>query len=86
MHDGGSACSGAVLVQETSLGAAYFADPKVLLSFGMWGLYVLLSVPAPNRADSVAGKPLIFPGAVLIVMLGVWAANIVSHVHRFGAP
>jgi ABC-type uncharacterized transport system permease subunit len=33
---------GAVLVQETSLGAAYFLDPKVLASFVMWGLYVLL--------------------------------------------
>ena len=29
---------GAVLVQETSLGAAYFLDPKVVASFAMWGL------------------------------------------------
>ena len=27
---------GAVLVQETSLGAAYFLDPKVIASFAMW--------------------------------------------------
>jgi hypothetical protein len=25
-------------------------------------------------------------GAVVVVMLFVWASNLVSHVHRFGAP
>ena len=33
---------GAVLVQETPLGAAYFLDPKVIASFAMWLVYVLL--------------------------------------------
>src|ERR1017187_3134905 len=33
---------GAVLVQETALGAAYFLDPKVIASFAMWAVYVLL--------------------------------------------
>jgi len=76
---------GAVLVQETSLGAAYFLDPKVLASFAMWGLYVLLIFL--RWTTGLRGrKAAYFSGAVLLVMLGVWAANLVSHVHRFGAP
>jgi len=76
---------GAVLVQETSLGAAYFADPKVLASFVMWGLYVLL-IFLRWTAGLRGRKAAYFSGAVLIFMICVWAANIVSRVHRFGAP
>jgi ABC-type uncharacterized transport system permease subunit len=76
---------GAVLVQETSLGAAYFLDPKVLLSFGMWILYVLL-IFLRQTAGLRGRKAAYLSGAVLAVMLCVWAANLVSHVHRFGAP
>ena len=75
---------GAVLVQETSLGAAYFADPKVLASFGMWGLYVLLLFL--RQSAGLRGRRAAYlSGAVLVLMLAVWAANLVSHVHRFGA-
>lgn len=76
---------GAVLVQETSLGAAYFLDPKVLASFVMWGLYVLL-IFLRWTAGLRGRKAAYLSGAVLIFMLCVWAANVVSHVHRFGAP
>ena len=76
---------GAVLVQETSLGAAYFLDPKVLASFAMWGLYVLL-IFLRWTAGLRGRKAAYLSGAVLIVMICVWAANIVSRVHRFGAP
>lgn len=76
---------GAVLVQETSLGASYFLDPKVLASFAMWGLYVLLLFL--RRTAGLRGRKAAYlSGAVLAVMLAVWAANLVSHVHRFGAP
>ncbi len=76
---------GAVLVQETSLGAAYFLDPKVLLSFGLWILYVLLLFL--RQTVGLRGRRAAYlSGAVLVLMLGVWAANLVSHVHRFGAP
>jgi ABC-type transport system involved in cytochrome c biogenesis permease subunit len=76
---------GAVLVQETSLGAAYFVDPKVVASYAMWGLYVLLLFL--RRTAGLRGRRAAYlSGAVLVVMLGVWAANLVSHVHRFGAP
>ncbi|MGC1422953.1 MAG: cytochrome c biogenesis protein CcsA [Terracidiphilus sp.] len=76
---------GAVLVQETSLGAAYFVDPKVIASYAMWGLYVLLLF-LRQSAGLRGRKAAYLSGAVLIVMLCVWAANTVSHVHRFGAP
>jgi ABC-type uncharacterized transport system permease subunit len=76
---------GAVLVQETSLGAAYFADPKVVASYGMWVLYVLLIFL--RRSAGLRGRKAAYlSGAVLVLMLVVWAANMVSHVHRFGAP
>jgi ABC-type uncharacterized transport system permease subunit len=76
---------GAVLVQETSLGASYFLDPKVLASFAMWGIYVLLLFL--RRTAGLRGRRAAFlSGAVLVFVLGVWAANLVSHVHRFGAP
>jgi ABC-type uncharacterized transport system permease subunit len=76
---------GAVLVQETSLGASYFLDPKVVASFAMWGIYVLLLFL--RRTAGLRGRKAAWlSGAVLVFMLGVWAANLVSHVHRFGAP
>ncbi|HEX4284121.1 MAG TPA: cytochrome c biogenesis protein CcsA [Terracidiphilus sp.] len=75
---------GAVLVQETSLGAAYFLDPKVIASFAMWGVYVLLLFL--RRTAGLRGRRAAYlSGAVLAFMLAVWAANLVSHVHRFGA-
>jgi len=76
---------GAVLVQETSLGAAYFLDPKVVASYAMWGVYVLLLFL--RRTAGLRGRKAAYlSGAVLVFMLVVWAANLVSHVHRFGAP
>lgn len=76
---------GAVLVQETDLGAAYFLDPKVVASYAMWGVYVLLLFL--RRTAGLRGRRAAYlSGAVLVFMLAVWAANLVSHVHRFGAP
>lgn len=75
---------GSVLVQETPLGAAYFLDPKVLASFGMWFVYVLLLFV--RRSAGLRGRKAAYvSGAVLVVMMAVWAANFISHVHRFGA-
>jgi hypothetical protein len=51
----------------------------------MWGLYVLLLFL--RRTAGLRGRKAAYlSGAVLVFMLGVWAANLVSHVHRFGAP
>jgi ABC-type uncharacterized transport system permease subunit len=76
---------GAVLVQETPLGAAYFLDPKVIASFISWGVYVLLLLV--RRSAGLRGRKAAWlSGVVVVVMLFVWASNLVSHVHRYGAP
>jgi ABC-type uncharacterized transport system permease subunit len=74
---------GSVLAQETALGAAYFNDPKVILSFAMWAVYVVLLLV--RRSAGLRGRRAAYvSGAALVVMMAVWAANLVSHVHRFG--
>ncbi len=76
---------GSVLAQETILGAAYFRDPKVIASFVMWAVYVLLLF-VRNSAGLRGRKAAYLSGAVFLVMLAVWAANQFSQVHRYGAP
>jgi len=74
---------GSVLAQETSLGAAYFLDPKVIASFVMWAVYVALLLV--RRSAALRGRRAAYvSGAALVVMMAVWAANLFSHVHRFG--
>lgn len=76
---------GAILVQETPLGAAYFRDPKVVASFISWGVYVLLLLV--RRSAGLRGRKAAWlSGAVVVIMIFVWASNLVSHVHRYGAP
>lgn len=74
---------GSVLAQETPLGAAYFADPKVIASFVSWCVYVLL-LYVRHSAGLRGRRAAYISGGVLVVMLIVWAANFFSHVHRFG--
>ena len=75
---------GSLLAQE-SVGAAYFFDPKVLLSFAMWMLYVVLL--HIRRSAGLRGRRAAYlSSAVFIVMLVVWAANQFSQVHRYPAP
>ncbi len=74
---------GSVLAQETALGAAYFRDPKVLASFCMWAIYVVLLLV--RRSAGLRGRRAAYvSGGALAVMMAVWAANLFSHVHRFG--
>jgi ABC-type transport system involved in cytochrome c biogenesis permease subunit len=66
------------------LGAAYFRDPKVIASFVMWAVYVLLLFLRSTKG--LRGRRAAYlSGAVFLVMLAVWAANLLSHVHRYGA-
>jgi ABC-type uncharacterized transport system permease subunit len=75
---------GAVIAQE-SVGAGYFLDPKVLLSIGMWLLYVWMLYV--RRHSGLRGKRAVYLySLVFLVALSVWAANQVSTVHRFAAP
>ena len=74
---------GSVLAQETALGAAYFRDPKIIASFVMWAIYVLLLLL--RRSAGLRGRRAAYvSGVALVVIMAVWAANFVSHVHRFG--
>ncbi len=75
---------GSVLAQETPLGASYFLDPKVIASFVSWVVYVFLLLV--RRSAGLRGRRAAYlSGAVFAVMIAVWAANLLSHVHRFGA-
>ena len=76
---------GSVLAQDSALGAAYFRDPKVIASFIMWAVYVLLLF-VRSTAGLRGRKAAYLSGAVLLIMLAVWAANTFSSVHRYGAP
>jgi ABC-type uncharacterized transport system permease subunit len=75
---------GSVLAQETVLGAAYFRDPKVIASFVMWAIYVLLLL-VRSTAGLRGRKAAYLSGVVVLVILAVWATNYFSHVHRYGA-
>ena len=75
---------GSVLAQDSPLGAAYFRDPKVIASFIMWAVYVLLLF-VRSTAGLRGRKAAYLSGVVLLVMLAVWAANLFSTVHRYGA-
>jgi hypothetical protein len=57
----------------------------VLLSFGMWGLYVLMLLV--RRSTGLRGRRAIYLSSVVfLVVLSVWAANQFSSVHRFPVP
>jgi ABC-type transport system involved in cytochrome c biogenesis permease subunit len=74
---------GAVLVQESALGAAYFRDPKVVASFILWAIYVALLFV--RRSAGLRGRRAAYlSGAVFLVMLAVLMANVISQVHRYG--
>lgn len=74
---------GAVLVQESALGAAYFRDPKVVASFLLWAIYVALLFV--RRTAGLRGRRAAYlSGAVFLVMLAVLMANVISQVHRYG--
>jgi ABC-type uncharacterized transport system permease subunit len=80
----GGLLAGSLIAQE-SVGPAYFLDPKVLLSLGMWLLFVVLLFV--RRVQGLRGRRAIYiSGFVFLVMLSVWAANQVSSVHRFTTP
>ncbi len=70
------------LLAEASIGPSYFSDPKVVLSFGMWMLYVFLLWL--RRSTGVRGKRALYYSCfVFVVALTVYAANSFSTVHRF---
>lgn len=75
---------GSVVALET-IGPAFFADPKVLLSLAMWVVYVAMIFI--RRHSGLRGRRAVYlSGFVFLIVLTVWAANQLSVVHRFKAP
>jgi ABC-type uncharacterized transport system permease subunit len=73
---------GSVLAQEVG-GPGYFYDPKVILSYGLWIIYVTLLFV--RRSAGLRGRRAAYlSGVVFVVMLAVLLANAFSHVHRYG--
>ena len=76
--------AGSLIAQER-VGARYFADPKVLMSFATWLLYVLMIYV--RRSTGFRGRRAVYLSSLIILaMISVWAANYVSSVHRFSLP
>jgi ABC-type uncharacterized transport system permease subunit len=76
--------AGSLIAQER-VGPTYFLDPKVLLSFVMWLIYVLILLV--RRSKGLRGRQAVYVSSIaFLVVLSVWAANLLSSVHRFVAP
>jgi ABC-type uncharacterized transport system permease subunit len=78
--------AGSLIAQE-DVGLSYFADPKILLSFVMWGLYVAILLI--RRNSGLRGRRAAWlSSGVFVVIIFVWAANLLGSVHsashRFG--
>ncbi len=75
---------GSVVAYQT-VGPAFFADPKVLLSLAMWLAYMAMLFI--RRQSGLRGRRAVYLSSfAFFVVLAVWAANQLSVVHRFKAP
>jgi ABC-type uncharacterized transport system permease subunit len=73
------------LIAQEHVGPVYFLDPKVVLSFVMWVLYVVMIFV--QRSTGLRGRRAAYlSSAVFLLMLCVWAANLFSSVHRYTTP
>jgi ABC-type transport system involved in cytochrome c biogenesis permease subunit len=63
-------------------GPYFFADPKILLSFIMWIVYLLLLYTRWSSGWR-GRKAALLATFAFVIALGVWAANSLSRVHRF---
>jgi len=63
-------------------GPLFFYDPKILLSFIMWGVYMLLLYT--RWSSGWRGRRAAFLATfAFVIALGAWAANSFSRTHRF---
>jgi ABC-type uncharacterized transport system permease subunit len=73
------------LIAQATVGASYFRDPKILLAFAMWLVYVAMIYI--RRHSGLRGRRAVYLSSfVFFIVLAVWAANQFSGVHRFTAP
>lgn len=63
-------------------GPFFFTDPKILLSFIMWIVYLLLLYTRWSSGWR-GRRAAILATCAFVIALGVWAANSFSRVHRF---
>lgn len=78
--------AGSLIAQE-QVGIRYFADPKILLSFVMWALYVVILFI--RRSSGLRGRRAAWlTSGVAVAIVCVWVANLLGSVHssahRFG--
>jgi ABC-type uncharacterized transport system permease subunit len=75
---------GSVMAQH-DFGSAYFRDPKILLAFAMWIVYVAMI--HIRRINGLRGRRAVYLSSfAFLIVLAVWAANQFSAVHRFATP
>jgi ABC-type transport system involved in cytochrome c biogenesis permease subunit len=73
--------TGSVLAIE-KYGPMFFYDPKILLSFIMWAVYMLLLYT--RWSSGWRGRRAAFMATfAFVIAIGAWAANYFSRVHRF---
>jgi ABC-type uncharacterized transport system permease subunit len=73
------------VIAQMHYGAAYFRDPKILLTFAMWLAYVAMIFV--RRVSGLRGRRAVYLASVVFFcVLFVWAANQFSIVHRFPTP
>jgi ABC-type uncharacterized transport system permease subunit len=73
------------LIAQATVGATYFRDPKILLAFAMWLVYVAMI--HIRRISGLRGRRAVYLSSfIFLIVLTVWAANQFSAVHRFTAP
>jgi len=68
-----------------SFGAAYFRDPKVVLSVLMWLVYMVLLYTRWN-AGWRGRRAAFLSTFAFLAALGAWAANYLSAVHHYVTP
>jgi ABC-type uncharacterized transport system permease subunit len=73
------------LIAEVTVGVSYFRDPKILLAFAMWLVYIAMI--HIRRISGLRGRRAVYLSSfVFLIVLAVWAANQFSSVHRFTTP
>jgi ABC-type uncharacterized transport system permease subunit len=73
------------LIAQATVGASYFRDPKILLAFAMWLVYIAMI--HIRRIAGLRGRRAVYLSSfVFFIVLAVWVANQFSAVHRFNAP
>ena len=74
-----------IAIAQANFGPQYFRDPKVLLSFIVWAVYLLLLFTRLN-AGWRGKRAAILATVAVISAAGAWAANMFSYVHRYVGP